>query len=298
MTDDIRQALNEAAGPDHAPPFRQTTYDAMATGRRYRRRRRVLAAGGGTTAAAVTAGALVLGFASIGDTRAGDAEPEPPVSSQPTRTDGGTVPLDLGPLSKEQAQKTLGKCARGYGGADRFTVLTARRVDGSSGPRNALVAKDHDTGDVFRCLMDGQAASLSGPSAGDPPEPQPDAQDPFRDTTFDDDGAYCSRDRETGAREYMFDSDWLRVADEVDRVEVRVGTDAEPGVWRVSTAHEGYVYTGYWFTQPFALDATIEVEMRAFDAAGDPLPDGGPENGTVVESFPSEAKPNGHWSIC
>lgn len=58
----------------------------------------------------------------------------------------GSSPLDLGPLPKGEAQTVLERCARGYGGAGRFTVVTARRVDGLWRPKGALVAKDFDTG--------------------------------------------------------------------------------------------------------------------------------------------------------
>jgi hypothetical protein len=297
MNDDIRQALNEAARPGDVRPFRHTTYDAIARGQRYRRRRHALAAGGSTAVAAVTAGVLAFGFASFGDPTAGDSEP--PVATGSDRPSGRTTtPLDLGPLSDEQAQRTLNTCTRGYGGADRYTILTARRVIGPTGPANALVAENPGTGDVLRCEAGNSAASLTGPSAGDEIEPSADAQDPFRRTKLDDEGAFCSRDARTGTREYMFDFDWLRVADEVARVDTRVGTDDEPGVWRVAHAHGGYVYTGYWFRESFPSDATIRIELRAFDAAGDPLPDGAAGTGTVVETFPSAAEPDGHPTLC
>jgi hypothetical protein len=268
MNDDIREALRGAAEPGSGRPFRHTIYDAIATGRRYRRRRSLLAAGGSTAVAAVAAGALVLAFGSLRGADQDRGGGEPPVAGAGERPARETkVPMDLGPLSPSETERVLRTCARGFGGADAYTAVFARRMDGLYGPTPVVFAEDPSSDRTIACDSGG-----GGYIAGVKEVVNlPDAQHPIRAVDGHTGNWDCERKPRTGVRYSMTETASFRVADNVDRVEVRVGTEDRPGVWRVSRPHHGFLYAGYWFHKPFPPDATITLEYRAFDTDGNPI---------------------------
>jgi hypothetical protein len=215
-------------------------------------------------AAAAAAALIAVGAVALtgGDERSGGQQP-----SVATPADDNTVPLDLGPLSEAELQEELDKS--GWGSVDDFTFVYARRIDGPVNPIAVFVATRPS--DLFK------AGKLMGQVA-DAPAPSP--ADPIRDIKpqFDRDPGVGHSSSDVGDAIYHGTDDiWkitgiYRVADTVDRVEVRVGTPDGSEPWRVAEPHDGYVFWATWFDPAeYESGTELTVEWRAYDTDGNQL---------------------------
>lgn len=77
---------------------------------------------------------------------------------------------------------------------------------------------------------------------------------------------------------------WLRVGPEVDRVQQRYFVDGVAGPWFSTGAYDGYAHLQTWLTGPLTKGATLAVQHRVLDEAGDPVPQ---------DAFPDRRTPLG-----
>ncbi|MGH3386793.1 MAG: hypothetical protein ACRDO1_19600 [Nocardioidaceae bacterium] len=80
-------------------------------------------------------------------------------------------------------------------------------------------------------------------------------------------GASVTADRQ-GRVQSLEATGFYRVTSAVDRIEIRVGSSADPGPWRSSEAVDGFVFIGFDHSVRPGQES-LRVELRAFDDAGE-----------------------------
>lgn len=274
MSIDIKQALEEAARPGESRPFRQTTNDALVTGRRRKRRRTLLAAGGASTGilAAAAATALVIG----GPVDRGESEQPPaaPSSLDSPKSNEKTEPLDLRALSEEELAdqneliQGLGNTQLQGGITVKDLTMTSftRMVDGPEGGRPVVLALSPDGKVVFYHSSSGGGAKVA-PAEPDSAHPVTSLAEPIMSGPGEGQETLPSLDE--WSPEITYAHGIYRVAENVERVEVRLGSPNGPEPWRVSKPHDGYLYWAAW-ADPGDYDpgTTLELEWRAYDVDG------------------------------
>ena len=210
-------------------------------------------------AVASVAALVAVGAIALADRDAGAPSDSPPAVT----TSDDAVPLDLGPLS----QAEIGSELETFGidasePLDRYEFFFARRIDGPDGPIPVIVMLTPHGPYVYK------AGDLRGNSVPDAPT----AQRPIRGMDMPLDLAQAVY---TGTPDYWKAAGLYRVAESVDRVEVRVGTPGGPEPWRVATPHGGFVFWATWFeTADYESGTELTLELRAFDADGEPIDPG------------------------
>jgi len=210
----------------------------------------------GAAAALIAAGAIALS-----DRDTGQPDGAPP-AGQPA---DDAIPLDLGPLTRAEIVGVLPDVDRRH--VDMFALPYTRRIDGPPGAADPVVVATYPRGD---------------PS---PPEngilvywpdvtfqyrvPAPTAAQPIRGLEGELPVVDASPDDPPG---YWKVAGVYRVAESVDRVEVRVGTPDGSEPWRVAEPHDGYVAWAAWFAlADYEPGTELTVEWRAFDTDGDQI---------------------------
>jgi hypothetical protein len=236
-------------------------------------------------AAAVVAAVVVGGAIALTPDRS-DPSHEPPSESgaaaQPgAEQDRGTgavaaeavIPLDLGPANATEVSAVLASCGALFGfDPQAADVGYARQLGGLSGPLVVVVA-DTPAGDRYACDSVGNGAHLGGPSGKTPAPPNPAGPRDLVSTNFG--GMQSAFDPETGTMEYWEGSDLFAAGNQVASVQKRVGTAADPGPWRTSPVHDGFVYVAAWWDDNEYTPSTgeVRVEYRAFDVDGELIED-------------------------
>jgi hypothetical protein len=218
----------------------------------------------GAAAALIAVGAVAL--SDRDDARPGEA---PPPASQPADE---TVPLDRGPLTEAEVEELL----RDDFGPDLpgTTFHYTRRVDGPVEPIPVIVATPPDIDEQFAKtghlvgMYDGPAPTPTHPIREADPELDLNENPDFGNTSSTDLGDAIYR----GTGEYWKITGLYRVADTVDRVEVRVGTPDGPEPWRAAEPHGGFVFWATWFEiAEYEPGTELTVEWRAYDTEGNPI---------------------------
>jgi hypothetical protein len=213
-----------------------------------------------SVAALVAVGAIVLA-----DTDAGAPSNPPPATHRSN--------LDLGSLSQAEIDAERNRCDSFHEEAfEGSEVLFARRIDGPNGPMPVIItSKPPD-----------QRYVLLGDLFVNAIPPAPTAERPIRSL------AASARHSSKNWFSHVFDPlpfaqsiyyetpDYLkaaglyRVADSIDRVEVRLGSPGDREPWRVATPHNGLVYWATWVKRSdYERGRELTLEWRAFDANGD-----------------------------
>lgn len=179
-----------------------------------------------------------------------------PSASQPA--DNNTVPLDLGPLTEAEVKAEVG-----VDDLDDYTLRYTRRVDGPQQPIPVVVVTVPDgQRDYFNVGKVADIHQRTEPTPADPIQ----VPEPGFSTPEGGDAVYG----ETPA--FWKIAGVYRVADTVDRIEVRVGTSDGPEPWRVSPAHGGYVFWATWFkAAEYEPGTELTLEWRAYDTDGNAI---------------------------
>ena len=223
----------------------------------------------GVVAALVAVGAIVLA-----DSDGGAPSNPPPATHGPN--------LDLGPLSRAEIDAELSCTGPSTSEAlEGSEPLYARRIDGPNGPIPVFVMPPMTRDQVY--LVDMGRLTIDRVPA------TPTEQRPIRRLIVPVEGIDLSGSdlrwykhlldpRPLGLRvydgtpEYWKAAGLYRVADSVDRVEVRVGSPGGPEPWRVATPHNGFVFWATWIERAdYEPGTELTLEVRAFDANGDPI---------------------------
>jgi hypothetical protein len=208
--------------------------------------------------------ASVAALVAVGAITLADRDSGAPSDSPPTATTSDdAVPLDLGPLSQAELRselETFGIDASEP--LDGYEFFFTRRIDGPNGPIPVIVMLTPSGTYVYK------TGDLRG---NDVPE-APTAQQPIRGMGMPLDHAQAMY---TGTPGYWKAAGLYRVADSVDRVEVRVGTPGGPEPWRAATPHGGFVFWATWFeTADYEPGTELTLELRAFDVDGEQIDPG------------------------
>jgi hypothetical protein len=223
-------------------------------------------------AVGVVAGLVAVGAIVLADRDAG-APSNPPPATQDSN-------LDLGPLSQAEIDAERTRCrsmnAFAFEGSE---VLFARRIDGPHGPMPVIIlskAPDQGYGLFGDLFVDAvppaptaerpiRSLAASAPHRSSNPELPPSFYHLFDPLPFARSIYYETPD-------YLKAAGLYRVADSIDRVEVRLGSPGGPEPWRVATPHNGLVYWAAWVKRSdYERGTELTLEWRAFDANGDPI---------------------------
>ncbi len=233
-----------------------------------RRRRTSAIAVASLAVAAIAVGAAVA-------SRGGDTPQATPSDSAALSAgaEEPTLDLDLGSVSGEAAVRG---CLAPDFAEDPSTVdvLYGMRQRAAVDESPVLLLRN-DAGELQMCDMTG---------------PDRPAQVPVPRATAGEPVVFLSNGRAdwqcTDTRLDGFTSTtWLSVAPVVDRVQQRFVVDGGPGPWFTTRAAGGFAHLQTWLDGPVAVTASIEVETRVLDAAGDPVPQSAiPENAELLPS--------------
>jgi hypothetical protein len=251
MTDSLRDALHEAAADDTTQTFGTSGQDLLARGRT-RRRRRTAGAGGSVLAVGAVVAVMVAGTSVMG----GDEPPDVVDQPTPKPPSGRGTPMEREPLSSAQAQEVLNECIvegdpSGLRVAYAWRMAIPQWVDWGLPYDSAVVALDDAGRRVWTCASNG--TSDNGWPSGDKP----------LELLGGGAGTQC-----TSSRFRWHAGDLMAVSDEVDRVEIRFGSDRRPGQRWVSRPHNGYLAVARWLDIPRHTDETYRVETWAYDVDG------------------------------
>jgi hypothetical protein len=207
-----------------------------------------LAAAAATVLIAVGAVALTNG-----DGRSGGAPP----SSEPSTT---KVPLDLRALTDAELREELS--TSGAEPEDFAALNYTRLMDGPRQSVPVIIATLPDRQRLFIKMGDVRSA--------DPKGARPTPADPIlRFEPLDSPRQIANAVYDNTPRFWKV-AGIYSVADNVARVEVRVGTPNGPEPWRVSPAHGGYVWWATWFKPAdYEPGTELTLKWRAYDKDGE-----------------------------
>ena len=202
----------------------------------------------GAAAALIAIGAVAL------SNRDSEQPGGAPPAVEPTEQ---AVPLDHGPLTAAEVQEAVGPEVD-----ENDLIPYARRIAGPDQPVPIVVAITNDAQATF---------FETGELAGTLEIPAPTAAEPIRgvDNPWGPDIADAIYRDLPGHWKL---AGVYRVADTVDRVEVRVGTPDGPEPWRLAEPHGGFVFWATWFKPADYQPGTeLTVEWRAYDTDGNQI---------------------------
>jgi hypothetical protein len=212
--------------------------------------------------------AVVAGLVAVGAIVLADSDGRAP-SNPPPATHGSN--LDLGPLSQAEIDAERTRCRSlndfAFVGSE---VLFARHIDGPTGPMPVIITSKPPDQQYF----------LLGDLVVDAVLPAPTAQQPIRRLDASSHPGFrhvfdplpFARSIYYESPDYLKAAGLYRVADSIDRVEVRMGSPGGPEPWRVATPHNGLVYWATWVKRSvYERGTELTLEWRAFDANGDPI---------------------------
>lgn len=204
-------------------------------------------------AVGAAAALIAIGAVALSDRDSEQPGGAPP-AVEPTEQ---AVPLDLGQLTAAEVQEAVGPEID-----ENDLIPYARRIAGPDQPVSAVVAITNDTQTTY---------FETGELAGDFEFPAPTAAHPVQgvDSPWGPDIADAVYRDLPG---YWKLVGVYRVANTVDRVEVRVGTPGGPEPWRTAEPHGGYVFWAAWFkVADYKPGTELTVEWRAFDTDGNQI---------------------------
>lgn len=202
---------------------------------------------------AVAGAAALIAVGAVALTGGDDGQSD----GQPPAGQTETIPLDLGALTDAEMVEELRKSRPGS--YDEYTFPYARRIDGPAEPVPAIVA----TTDRIRVFRTGK---LTG-KIWDAPMPMP--AHPIREIDPELDRPDIGDDIYRDTEEFRKIAGIYRVADTVDRIEVRVGTPYGTEPWRVAEPYGGYVFWATWFAfDEYEPGTELTVKWRAYDTDG------------------------------
>lgn len=176
------------------------------------------------------------------------------------------VDFTTGPLSAADARRLRDDCLATFSESSTgFATVYARRTRTAWGRGGVVVIRQAGTGTELLCSDDGQSRIAGPDSKSVVVEPTV-----ARPITVADGGGTGSSSRD-GRILTLATSTAYRVAGNVARIEMRVGTAADPGTWYRSTPENGFAYVSARLDHAVPEDAALFVEARAFDADGHPL---------------------------
>ena len=209
------------------------------------------------------------------------ASPSPAPSTAPTAGDGA-VDTDAGPLSRAEAVAVVDELRSRPPGSRQgalVDVVLARRTTTALG-RGTYVVWTDTTGSTWWSAhvpdVMGVGAPLSGPAVKKVAR-APDAAHPvIRLTDLVNFGWSIDNDRPDSTARDLHVEGFYRVSGAVDRVEVRMTVEGEPGPWFTAPVHDGYVFIPAVAPGPHSttehIDKVTTIEDRAFDHDGNPVP--------------------------
>jgi hypothetical protein len=204
--------------------------------------------------------AAVAALIAVGAVALSDHDGEQSGGTSPSRVvTEATVPLDLGPLTEAEAEDVFAHAFASE--TDGVSLHYTRRIDGPTGPISVLLGRADNGVTVF----------ATDHLSGVPEIPEPTAAEPIR-----------GLDKQWGPNigdaiyvdlpEYWKLGGVYRVADTVDRVEVRVGTPNGQEPWRVAEPYNGFVFWAVWFAfADYEPGTELTVEWRAYDTEGEQI---------------------------
>jgi len=226
--------------------------------------------------------AAAVGVVAVGGVALLDREPGTPGTSagpsrlSPTATQeagtklppaGRVEPFVIGSLTAAEAREVLERCLPSFGyDPSTFEVALGQRVAGPHGREDVVIAADRVSGTQFFCGAD-DMSMIAGPDSKSVVR-VPDAAHPL---TPADVGGTTWSSAPSGTTSDLATTVAFRVSERVARVEMRVGTAAEPGTWHSSTPEGGFVYVGAWMDAGVPESVGLYVETRAFDVDGRPV---------------------------
>lgn len=216
------------------------------------------------SAAAVAA--VLVGVLSVVDQPTSvDPAPRPaPASSPPSSTPSErTESLNRGPISAAEQKYLVKECSVLGTGDTSGKMLYGQRIRIGREDVPVLVLRQ-GSGAELLCTSSGQGFIKGAGTKSLHLAPN----DVHPIWAADGGGGVSVAADRQGRTQSLEATGFYRVTSAVDRIEIRVGSSADPGRWRSSEAVDGFVFIGFVHSV-LPGEKVLRVELRAFDRDGE-----------------------------